>query len=153
MTLCTLSLEDEQEVRALLDLQRASYSVEAHLIGSDAIPPLRDTVEDLRTCGETFVGYMIDGQLAGAISYKRDGVLLDIHRLMVHPRSFRRGIAAQLLAHIEEREQGVERIIVQTGARNVPACSLYQKHGFTTIETIEVQPGLLVTRFEKRTSV
>lgn len=72
----------------LLALQKLSYRKEADLIGSDEIPPLHETLEALQASSETFYGYFLDGQLAGAISYKRGDDLLDIYRMMVHPAFF-----------------------------------------------------------------
>ena len=37
--------------RAVLDLQRESYAIEAALIGDDRIPQLTETLEELRAAG------------------------------------------------------------------------------------------------------
>ena len=145
-----IDVADREQARRLLSLQRASYQVEADLIGSDAIPPLHETLADLQASSETFFGYHLDAQLVGAISYKRAGSVLDIHRLMVHPSTMRRGIAQALLAHVMAVERGVARLIVATGALNTPARTLYLRQGFTVIGEREVVPGLVITEFEKR---
>jgi ribosomal protein S18 acetylase RimI-like enzyme len=132
-----------------LTVQQRAYRIEAELIGSDAIPPLHDTPATLRASGETFHGYMLDGALAGIIAYKRTGDLLDIHRLAVHPRYFRRGIAQALLAHVTAIEQGVARTIVSTGAGNQPAHAFYLRQGFRVVGEREVLPGLRITEFAR----
>src|SRR6476646_1831606 len=93
-----LDLSDPGTLRRLRDLQRASYAVEAELIGFDGIPALHESLEELRDCGESFLGLDDETGLAGAVSWVRlqDGTL-DICRLMVHPRAHRRGIATALL--------------------------------------------------------
>ncbi|MET7290500.1 hypothetical protein [Streptomyces sp. NPDC005573] len=40
-----LDLSDPDTLRHLWDLQRASYAVEARLIGFDGIPPLHESLE------------------------------------------------------------------------------------------------------------
>lgn len=147
-----MPLEDLRQCEELLALQYAAYSVEAAIIGSCEIPALRDTVATIQCCGETFWGYFDGAHLAGAISYKRVGATLDIHRLVVHPVAFRRGIARKLLHFLEAEARAVAacRIIVATGAANAPACALYRNEGFAELCTEEVAPGLDVTRFEKR---
>jgi hypothetical protein len=82
-----LDLSDPDTLRRLRDLQRASYAVEAELIGFDGIPALHESLEELRDCGESFLGLDDETGLAGAVSWVRlqDGTL-DICRLMVHPR-------------------------------------------------------------------
>ncbi|WHX42846.1 GNAT family N-acetyltransferase [Mesobacillus sp. AQ2] len=131
----------------VLDLQKKSYRIEADLIGTDEIPPLKETFEQLQNCGETFMGYYIEGVLAGAVSFKKEGKVLDIHRMMVHPDSFRRGIAGKLLAEIER--QDCQEILVSTGAANTPAIKLYEKLGFVHQHDSVVGNGLVIANFKK----
>ncbi|MBT2679759.1 GNAT family N-acetyltransferase [Bacillus sp. ISL-35] len=131
----------------VLDLQKKSYRIEADLIGTDEIPPLKETFEQLQNCGETFIGYFIEGVLAGAVSYKKSGEVLDIHRMMVHPDFFRRGIAGKLLAEVERQE--CHEIIVSTGAANTPAIKLYEKLGFVRQGDSVVGNGLVIANFKK----
>lgn len=144
-----LHLQEPDEAAAILLLQRLAYRREADLIGSDAIPPLHEPLEALQNSGETFFGYVLEGQLAGAVSYKRSGALLDIHRLMVHPAFLRRGIARALLQFVQGCEPGIERVIVSTGSLNTPALALYQQQGFAATGQEEVVPGLWITHLEK----
>lgn len=55
----------------ILNLQIPSYQVEAEIIGSYDIPPLKDTVDTLQSCGETFFGYYDNEALCGAIYKSR----------------------------------------------------------------------------------
>src|SRR5262249_50682729 len=144
--------DDDQEGGDLLSLQRAAYSVEAAIIGSTEIPALRDTVATLQACGESFWGYFDEGRLTGAISYRRLGDTLDIHRLVVHPTQFRRGIARSLVRFVEDsaRNAHLRRLTVSTGAANAPAHALYHGEGFSPLSSEEAIPGLSITRFEKR---
>ena len=96
----------------VLNIQIPSYMIEAELINFYEIPPLKDTVDTLQQCGETFYGYYLNEELSGVISIKIANGVLDIHRLMVHPKHFRKGIAKMLLDFIERCEKGIERIIV-----------------------------------------
>ena len=62
-----LDLGDEGHVLGrLVALQRASYAVEAQLIGAAELPPMRETPAQLRACGETFLGAHLEGALVGA---------------------------------------------------------------------------------------
>ncbi|MFT9600703.1 GNAT family N-acetyltransferase [Mesobacillus sp.] len=135
------------ECAEVLDLQRKSYKIEADLIGTDEIPPLKETFEQLQGCGETFIGCYIDGKLAGAISYLKKGKVLDIYRMMVHPEFFRRGIAKKLIAQLEQI--GYSEMIVSTGAANTPAIELYEKLGFERQNDSVVGNGLVIANFKK----
>lgn len=143
-----LDLQDEQTVQKLWNMQQRAYRIEAEIIGTEDIPPLRESVEQLRACGETFYGYIEGGELAGAVSFLIEGDTLDIHRMIVDPIHFRKGIASQLLASVHEH--GSSKIIVATGSLNEPAVRLYGRHGFTLTDKKEVKPGLWLSFFEKR---
>ena len=147
-----LNLQRPDQAERLVALQRASYRVEADLIGYDDLPPLRESAADLAASGETLWGYFVEAELAGAIGYTCDDDVLDIHRLAVSPAHFRRGIAAALLTQAEDgaRAAGVRRVIVSTGAANAPAVAFYQRAGFRLAHQNEVVPGLLIVHFVKR---
>lgn len=145
-----LDLSDDSVARVVIALQRRAYQVEADLIGTDAIPPLMESLDELRRSDETFLGVFVSGVLAGVVSWKRDAHTLDIHRLAVDPACFRRGIGAELVRLAQAAEPDAERVIVQTGAANEPAKTLYRREGFVEIGEREAAPGLRVTLFEKR---
>ena len=140
-----LDLGDADTLEALVALQRAGYAVEALLLGTEDIPALHETPAQLAASGETFLGAYEDGALVGAISYRSSPDALDIHRLVVHPRAFRRGIATRLLHALPE----APRYLVATGTANLPARQLYERHGFTPVREREVAPGLAVVEMER----
>jgi len=109
-----LDLEDTETLRQILELQLASYKVEAEMIGFYDIPPLKDTMDSLKECGEIFYGYYAGNVLAGIISYKVDENVLDIHRVAIHPNFFRMGIADKLVRFIESIEKNIMEITVCT---------------------------------------
>jgi len=145
-----LDLSDPDTLRGLRNLQRASYAVEAELIGFDGIPALHESLEELRDCGESFLGLDDETGLAGAVSWVRlqDGTL-DICRLMVHPRAHRRGIATALLDALD-RAEPAWRAVVSTGTANHPALGLYKQRGFTPAGTRLIAPGTSLTLLERR---
>jgi ribosomal protein S18 acetylase RimI-like enzyme len=134
-----LNPSHEHETARIAALHKVSYAVEAALIGSFDIPPLREPMHDLACCGE----------MVGAVSYKVETGVMDVHRLVVHPQHFHEGIARSLLKHIEDVEAPLSRIVVSTGSKKLPARSLYRRLGFAEKLEVEVARGLRVTLFEK----
>lgn len=144
-----LDLADEAIARSVLALQRESYAVEAALIGSDGLPPLTETLEELRAAGMDWLGTFDEAGLTGAISWKiLDDGAVDIYRLVVAPRVFRRGIASALLDELEGRFPD-RPTLVSTGRGNGPALELYRRRGFTVVREREAIPGLWVTELER----
>jgi ribosomal protein S18 acetylase RimI-like enzyme len=137
----------------VLNIQIPSYMIEAELIDFYEIPPLKDTIDTLQQCGETFYGYYLNDELSGVVSIKVEKGVMDIHRLMVHPKHFRKGIAKMLLEFIESNEEDFETIIVSTGSKNAPAINFYEKCGFSIMEETRVTELLSLTSFKKKSCV
>lgn len=145
-----INFRDVRLVMELYNLQRTSYRIEADLINFYEIPPLVETIEELKKCGETFIGYFAGDELAGAISYTKEEREVTICRMIVHPNHLRKGIAQELLAFVEINLSDYTIIKVSTGKDNTPAKNLYLKNGFHLVGEMEVVPGLFISNFEKR---
>lgn len=140
---------DDDLAREIQALQREAYAVEAALIGSDGIPALTETLEDLRGTGETWLGCFDAAGLSGAVAWKLlDDGTVDICRLVVAPRAFRGGVATALLDELDRRYLG-HRMIVSTGSANEPALALYRRRGFRPVRQREAAPGLMVTELTR----
>ena len=144
-----IDITNHKFAKEVFNIQIPSYKVEAEIIGCHDIPPLRDTVESLQQCGETFFGYYLNGELCGVISIKTANCVIDIHRLMVHPKHFRKGIAKNLLDFVESDKEKSETIIVSTGSENSPAVDFYLKNGFSKTGDKRVTERLSLTFFKK----
>ncbi|WP_068773367.1 N-acetyltransferase [Paenibacillus sp. FJAT-26967] len=143
-----LDVQQEETARTMLSVQIPSYQVEADLIGFQGIPQLRDTVEKLQESGENFVGFLEAGELAAFISYTEDSGEVDICRLVVHPRHFRKGIARKLVRHVLLNIVQGRKAVVSTGTLNKPALSLYKSLGFVEVREIGFAPGVSITMLE-----
>jgi GNAT superfamily N-acetyltransferase len=150
-----IPLDTNEHILEFLSLQLTSYRVEAELIGFQDIPPLKDGIESIREAKETFIGYYVEAdnivQLAGAISYERDGSVVTICRMMVHPNHFRKGIASKMLEYVilNQQKEGASRIMVSTGTLNTPALALYRSFGFMERSVRTVAPGVQLTTLER----
>ncbi|GAA1319178.1 GNAT family N-acetyltransferase [Streptomyces sp. NBC_00264] len=145
-----LDLSDPDTLRHLWDLQRASYAVEARLIGFDGIPPLHESLEQLRTCDESCLGVRDELRLVGAVAWTRlPNGALDICRLVVHPVAHRRGVATALLDALDLIEPA-ELTVVSTATANLPAVALYRRRGFIPVGERQVAPGVTITLLERK---
>ena len=121
----------ESIARDIHTVQMSAYAQEAKLLRAIDFPPLRCTVDDIRTSYEEFWAAYYGEQLVGSISVQsaRGQVSKSICSLVVAPAFQRRGIAKQLMAKILHLYGG-HGLTVQTGATNVPALNLYTQFGF-----------------------
>ncbi|WBB77414.1 GNAT family N-acetyltransferase [Micromonospora sp. WMMD882] len=139
---------DEALARRLLAVQHAAYAVEAALIGDDRIPPLRETLGELRAAPLRWLGAYQGDLLVGAVAWTEDAATVDIDRLVVDPAAHRRGTGRALVRAVLTRA-GDRRVLVATGRANHPARGLYESLGFRPVADAEPAPGLWITRYER----
>ena len=135
-----LGPDDAGEVLTLL---RAAYVSEARLHDDLDLPPLLQTLEQLRAdlADASVVTYglrlrqpgTVPGRLVGTarLAPAADGAA-DLGRLAVVPDLQGRGLGARLLELAEEfRPAGVTRLRLFTGEHSVGNLRLYRRHGYT----------------------
>ncbi|MFI5620076.1 GNAT family N-acetyltransferase [Streptomyces sp. NPDC051567] len=146
-----LDLADDATALAVHRIGRASYAVEAELIGFDGIPALRESLDRLRQRPLRWLGALAgDGALAGFAAWEEEadgGVRLD--RLCVDPSWFRRGVASLLLGHLLSEAAPHRTVTVTTGAANAPAVTLYERLGFVRGADFSPAPGLRMASFTR----
>jgi ribosomal protein S18 acetylase RimI-like enzyme len=141
-----LDLTDERVAARVLAIQRAAYAIEAELVGFDGIPPLHESLDELRAQRLEWLGVVDDGEIAGAIAITGEGRACDIDRLVVDPAFHRRGIGRRLVQAVVHHAV----VTVSTGADNAPAIALYESLGFRRTGRTEVAPGFWTVQFERR---
>lgn len=112
---------------ALLKLQRLAYQVEARLLETTNFPPLSETIDDIEAEQPKGFVYLLHDNVVGAITYDDR----TITRLVVDPAYFRQGIAQSLLQYLPQHDHVKH---VMTGARNLPALTLYARFDFTEVQ-------------------
>jgi ribosomal protein S18 acetylase RimI-like enzyme len=143
-----LDITDRHVAEQVLKVQIPAYQVEAKIIGMNEIPPLKDTVEKLQSSRESFFGYYLEDILVGVISFQIIEKVLDIHRVVVDPAYFRRGIGRAMITFIfENYKKQVRGFKVQTGSTNMPAIKMYYSLGFKKVEQVMISPMLSLSIF------
>jgi ribosomal protein S18 acetylase RimI-like enzyme len=137
----------------ILDIQQLAYLQESILIDYPNLPPLKETLLDIQTSGESFLGYYEQNALAGVLSYSLEQKTLTIQRLVVHPTCTRRGIGRALLQELIHQHRHIKTFTVSTAEKNIPAVKLYEKHGFEITQRHTTPDGLALVRLKKHQSV
>jgi tRNA (guanine37-N1)-methyltransferase len=128
----------------LWTLQLSAYVSEGRLNGSFDIPPLMETLAELRAsvaAGTVLVARQA-GRLVGSVraDAAEDGVWY-IGRLMVAPDLHGRGIGSRLLSEIEARAPaGTTRLRLRTGIFSAGNLAYYRRRGYVEVGRT-IDPG------------
>ncbi|MCP1450554.1 GNAT family N-acetyltransferase [Priestia megaterium] len=146
-----LQILEHQRVDIALQIvavQVEAYQEEARLIGFSDIPQLTESKEDIMKSKEVFIGEIIEGKLAGVLSFEKENERLTICRLVVRPHYFRKGIGSRLLTHVLQRYSKCE-CMVSTAEKNTPAIKLYEAHRFSIIKHTAAADNLVLVTMKR----
>lgn len=132
----------------LLTLQRAAYVTQAQLYDDPRLPPLTQTLDDLRADLLTWAALkaVLGHRIVGTAKARADGRVLRIGRLSVAPDLQGRGIGSALLAAAEGLAgPEVQRAALFTGRASSANLRLYERCGYavTRYEDLPAGPGLV----------
>jgi ribosomal protein S18 acetylase RimI-like enzyme len=117
----------------VLTLQRAAFVTEARLYGTTEIPPLVETLDDLRRelTSAVAVGALSAGRLVGAVRLTIEGPIGWISRLAVAPDQQGNGIGSGLLDAVEAAApSGVLRFQLAAGHKSGANVAMYERRGY-----------------------
>lgn len=121
----------------ILTLQRAAYVTEAQAHDDLHLPPLVQTLDDLRAELDRpdvlALGVREQGRLVGAVRLQRDGDTVELGRLTVAPDRQGQGIGTALLTSAETAFDQISRMLLFTGEHSVGNIRLYQRHGYREV--------------------
>lgn len=149
MMITSATLEDAQ---AILELQWLAYRSEAELYGDDKLPPLTETVDQLRAeFGHRLILKAVDdGLIVGSVRVHQAGDTCHIGRLIVHPDRQGRGLGTALLNEVERRFPEARRFELFTGKLSVRNIRLYERLGYVAFKEQVVSPKVTLVYLAKR---
>jgi ribosomal protein S18 acetylase RimI-like enzyme len=149
LTYCQAELTDAE---AIWRLQRLAYQSEAQLYGDWSIPPMIQTLDELRKEFQQFQflkATTTDG-IVGSVRARFRRGSVEIGRLIVDPAYQRRGIGTELLRRAEKLFGAAERFELFTGSKSQSNIRLYEKNGYTTTRMEHISPTVTIVFLEKR---
>ncbi|WP_149204302.1 GNAT family N-acetyltransferase [Actinotalea subterranea] len=119
----------------LLTVRKAAFVSEAQLYDDPHIPPLTQTLEELRADladpAVITLGAWLGHRLVGSIRVGVEGAKATLGRLAVVPDLQGQGIGTQLLLAVPERlPADIAEVWVFTGRDSVQNLAMYAKHGY-----------------------
>lgn len=125
----------DDDAGEVLTLQRAAYVSEAQLHSDVALPPLTQTLDELRAeLGRHEVrawGLRDRGRLVAAVRVTVRDHRAELGRLTVTPDRQGQGLGTRLLRHVEDQlPEAVDTLELFTGERSEANLRLYRRHGY-----------------------
>jgi ribosomal protein S18 acetylase RimI-like enzyme len=143
------TLSDAEEI---LSLQKLAYQSEAEIYNDFNIPPLVQTLEEIKKdFGIQFLlkAVMDEKIIASVRAYTKEGTCY-IGRLIVHPDFQNQGIGTKLMVEIEKIFSTCQRFELFTGARSERNLYLYQKLGYKIFKTAKITDQTTIVYLEKK---
>lgn len=148
MTIEVLNKNERLILEKVFEIQMSAYRIEADILEVKTIPPLEETIEDLITSKEEVFTYLTDALPSGAIFLDRKENYVNINKLVIDPKYFRKGIGRALVQYSIDLYPGI-KFKVSTGKKNTPAIKLYCSLGFKILSEYPVEDGLVIVELER----
>ena len=142
---------DMNDAEEILNLQKLAYQSEAAIYEDDTIPPLTQTLDEIKADfhKQVFLKAFDQGRIIGSVrGYIREDTCF-IGRLIVHPEFQNQGIGTQLMNEIENDFGKAKRFELFTGHKSEKNISLYQKLRYQTFRMQKVTENLNLLFMEK----
>lgn len=139
------------DAQAILELQKLAYQSEAKRYNDYKIPPLTQTLEEIKFEFEShyFLKAVYERQIVGSVRGKVKFKTLMIGRLIVHPDFQKQGIGTKLMYAIEGINEPIERYELFTGNKSLKNISLYERLGYVLFQEEVVSSHLSLVYMEK----
>lgn len=143
---------DIGEAADLLGVQKRAFLLEAERYNAYSIPPLTETVDEVREAfgTSTFLKAELDGRIVGVVrATRQDGSCL-IGRLAVEPDLHDKGIGTALLKEAESRCGDAPRVELFVGSKSYKNIHIYEKMGYRTYRSEDIRDDVKLLYMEKR---
>lgn len=140
-----------EDAIAILELQKLAYQSEALLYNDFNIPPLTQTLDELRSdfTSKVFLKAQVEDKIVGSVIGYQERSTCFVERLVVHPDFQGQGIGATLMDQIESCFEQAQRFELFTGHKSERNIHLYERLGYKLFKIEEINQNLLFVFMEK----
>ena len=142
----TLAEADRNDLLEILRLQKQAYQSEADRYDDPDLPPMKQTIKEVRQEFENqvFLKAAVDDRIVGSVRLAQSDGTAFIGKLIVHPDFQQQGIARKLMDKIEMLAGDSRRFELFTGHQSTPALNLYHSMGYQIFKSKELETHSLV---------
>lgn len=144
-----------EDLEFILALQKIAYLSEAALINDYSIPPLKQTLTQIRDefSHTLFLKVGIHDRIIGSVRAEEYEKTCYIKKLIVHPDFQNLGIGSMLMSRIEQNFSRVNRFELFTGSESKKNCAFYSRRGYRPFKEESVTEKLTLVYFEKQNDI
>lgn len=142
---------EPEDAGEILELQRIAYQSEAKLNDDFTIPPLTQTLSEIKAefHTRTFLKAVRNGKIIGSVRAFADSGTCHIGRLIVQPEFQGQGIGTRMMEKIEAAFPDVVRFELFTGIKSVHNIRLYKRLGYREYREMDISPKVRLVFLEK----
>ena len=140
-----------KEAETILNIQKNAYLSEAKLNDDYSIPPLTESLEEIKEVfkSQIFLKAIIGDEIVGSVrTYVKENTCY-IGRLIVSNTLQNQGIGTRLMKQIEKEYPNVKRYELYTGKKSERNIYLYQKLGYNIFKEQELNSKTTLVYLEK----
>ncbi|MFH1777225.1 MAG: GNAT family N-acetyltransferase [Candidatus Omnitrophota bacterium] len=139
MEILQATILDAEEI---LKLQKLAYQIEAERYNDYNIPPLKQTIAEIREQFKTniFLKAVSEGQIIGTVRAHEENGTCYVSKLAVFPDKQNQGIGTALIKEIEKRFTP-KRFELFVGSKSDNNIHLYQKLGYNIYKIGDYECG------------
>lgn len=140
------------DVAEILRLQKVAFESEAARYQDWTIPPLTQTLAEIREehTRKVFVKAVAEGKIIASARAFLEAGACHIGRVIVDPAFQGQGIGKRIMAAIEAEFPAADRFELFTGDRCERNLAFYRKLGYEPFKTVQVSPEMALVYLEKR---
>lgn len=142
------SIEDAQDI---LELQKLAYVSEAEILDDFTIPPLHQTIDEIRSefDHQGFLKVERENRIIGSVRCFLEEGTCYVGKLIVHPDHQDRGIGTQLLHAAENQYPNAKRYELFTSELSEKNLHIYRKNGYEIFKRKVISDKLTLVFMEK----
>jgi ribosomal protein S18 acetylase RimI-like enzyme len=140
----------QEDAEIILHLQMHAYLSGAEIYNDYSIPPLIQTLKEIRQdfSQQVFLNALEEGEIVGSVRAYLERGTAYIGRLMVKPDFQNKGIGSRLMQAIEEHFRMADRYELFTRHRSARNLYLYRKLGYREFKRVPVNDLIILVYYD-----